>query len=57
MRLPPRPARWAYISVEQAAIESQRLGIGSQAVVVPLLVVRLSLEKVAMLGIKETKKR
>jgi hypothetical protein len=56
MRLPPRPARCAYISVEQAAMESQGVGIGSQAVAVPLFVVRLSSEKVAILTI-EVRKR
>jgi hypothetical protein len=56
MRLPPRPARCAYISVEQAAMESQGVGIGSQAVVVPLFVVRLSSEKAAILVIKGSKR-
>ena len=47
MRLPPRPARCVY-PVEQAAMGSQRVGVGSQ--------VGLSSEKAVKLAIKVSKR-
>lgn len=46
MKLPPRPARWAYICEEQAAMESQGVLIGSQTVVAPLTTCKLAPENV-----------